>query len=73
LTKQLYNNKEFKLRENCEPQKYALGVKEIWEVDPKVFNKGEITHTRFFEFLTFHSWLAFGFSNLWRKLDVPLW
>jgi len=29
LGKQLYQNPEFKLRENCEPQTYATGIKVI--------------------------------------------
>jgi electron-transferring-flavoprotein dehydrogenase len=45
LTKKLYANKQFKLRENCDTQTYALGVKEIWEVDNNHFDKGLIMHT----------------------------
>lgn len=45
LTKKLYANQQFKLRENCMPQTYGLGVKEVWEVDNEMFEKGSITHT----------------------------
>jgi electron-transferring-flavoprotein dehydrogenase len=32
LTKGLISN--FHLRENCAPQSYGIGIKELWEVDP---------------------------------------
>ena len=28
---ELYKNEDFKLRENCEPQTYATGIKEVWK------------------------------------------
>ncbi|RAI00436.1 electron transfer flavoprotein-ubiquinone oxidoreductase [Acuticoccus sediminis] len=37
--------KEFKLDEGREPQKYGLGMKEIWRVRPEVFQKGLVVHT----------------------------
>ncbi|XP_014249643.1 electron transfer flavoprotein-ubiquinone oxidoreductase, mitochondrial [Cimex lectularius] len=43
LTKGLFN--KFKLRENCEPQSYGLGVKEIWEIKPELHNPGRVEHT----------------------------
>lgn len=43
LTKEI--QKEFNLRKDCDPQIYGLGIKEIWEVDPKVFKKGLVSHT----------------------------
>ncbi|KAF3919377.1 hypothetical protein ABW21_db0205729 [Orbilia brochopaga] len=43
LTKQLC--KTFNLRENSEPQTYGLGVKEVWEVSPEKFRKGEVVHS----------------------------
>jgi electron-transferring-flavoprotein dehydrogenase len=36
LAKQLYN--KLKLRESCEPQTYGIGIKELWEIDPKKCN-----------------------------------
>ncbi|EFC46516.1 electron transfer flavoprotein-ubiquinone oxidoreductase [Naegleria gruberi] len=47
LTKTLYANQKFKLRENCTPQTFALGVKELWEFpeDHPTFDKGLITHS----------------------------
>ena len=43
LTKQVMN--KFDLRSDCQPQTYALGIKEVWEVDPAKFRSGEITHS----------------------------
>ncbi|KAF0976619.1 hypothetical protein FDP41_004518 [Naegleria fowleri] len=46
LTKTLYENVKFKLRENCSPQTFALGVKELWEFPDNhpEFDKGLIMH-----------------------------
>lgn len=43
LTKQVTS--KFDLRSECEPQTYALGIKEVWEVDPDKFRSGEVTHS----------------------------
>jgi electron-transferring-flavoprotein dehydrogenase len=43
LTKQLM--KKYDLRRDSQHQTYGLGIKEIWEVKPEVFKKGEITHS----------------------------
>ena len=43
LTKQLIA--QFDLRKDSDPQTYALGVKEIWEVDPSKHEQGKIVHT----------------------------
>ncbi|XP_076347854.1 electron transfer flavoprotein-ubiquinone oxidoreductase, mitochondrial-like isoform X1 [Tachypleus tridentatus] len=43
LAKQLY--KKFNLRENCDPQTYAIGLKELWEVDPANHHPGRVEHT----------------------------
>jgi electron-transferring-flavoprotein dehydrogenase len=43
LTKQVI--KKFDLRRDSQHQTYALGIKEIWEVKPENFRKGEITHS----------------------------
>ena len=36
---------KYGLDEGKEPQKYGLGMKEIWEIDPAKHNEGEVTHT----------------------------
>ena len=41
----MYQNKNFKLRENCEPQTYAIGLKELWEIDPSKYEEGLVEHT----------------------------
>ncbi|XP_028966863.1 LOW QUALITY PROTEIN: electron transfer flavoprotein-ubiquinone oxidoreductase, mitochondrial [Galendromus occidentalis] len=43
LSKQLYQ--KFNLRENCEPQTYGIGLKELWEVDPKNHHPGRVVHS----------------------------
>ena len=43
LAKQLI--KRFNLEADCEPQKFGLGIKEIWEVDPAKFSAGRVQHT----------------------------
>lgn len=43
LAKQLYT--KFNLRENCEPQTYGIGLKELWEVKPENHHPGRIEHT----------------------------
>lgn len=43
LTKKV--TKKYDLRRDSGPQTYGLGVKEIWEVKPENFKKGEIAHT----------------------------
>lgn len=43
LTKQLFS--KFNLRENCDKQTYALGVKEVWEVDNEHHKPGTVIHT----------------------------
>ncbi len=43
LTKGL--KKHFALDKDCEPQKYGLGVKEIWEIDPAKHQPGLVVHT----------------------------
>lgn len=35
----------FDLCSECEPQKYGLGIKEIWEIDPGQHRSGHIQHT----------------------------
>ncbi|MGH8472302.1 MAG: NAD(P)/FAD-dependent oxidoreductase, partial [Gammaproteobacteria bacterium] len=43
LTKQL--TEHFKLNEGCNPQVYALGLKEIWEIPPGRIAAGTVIHT----------------------------
>ncbi len=43
LTKQLFAR--FALREHCDPQTYAIGVKEIWQIDPAKHRPGTILHS----------------------------
>nr|CAG4643767.1 EOG090X0279 [Lepidurus arcticus] len=43
LAKQLY--KQFNLREECEPQTYAIGLKELWEIEPAKHRPGRVEHT----------------------------
>ena len=43
LAKQLFSR--FKLRENCEPQSYGIGLKELWEVDPALHRPGRVEHS----------------------------
>ena len=43
LAKSLYRT--MKLRENCEPQTYAIGLKELWEIDPSKYEEGLVEHT----------------------------
>ena len=35
----------FDLRENCDPQTYGIGIKELWEVDPEVHEQGTVLHS----------------------------
>jgi len=43
LSKQVIE--KYALDANAEPQKYGLGMKEIWEIDPALHNEGSVTHT----------------------------
>lgn len=43
LTKRL--EKKFNLREGKQPQTYAIGYKEIWQIDPAKHKEGKVTHT----------------------------
>ena len=35
----------FDLRRDADPQTYAIGIKELWEVDPDRHTPGQVTHT----------------------------
>lgn len=43
LTKQVM--KKFELRKDSEPQTYGIGLKEVWEIQPENFVKGQVSHT----------------------------
>src|SRR5947208_9627665 len=43
LTKTLFER--FNLRQGCDPQTYAIGVKELWEVAPEQHHPGLVAHT----------------------------
>ncbi len=43
LTKGLFE--KFRLREECDPQTFGIGIKELWEIDPAKHSQGKITHT----------------------------
>ena len=36
---------KYKLDEGCDPQSYAIGIKELWEVDPQRHEPGLVLHT----------------------------
>lgn len=43
LTKGLFE--KFDMLSNANPQSYAIGIKELWEIDPKKHHQGKIVHT----------------------------
>ncbi|MCR9215119.1 MAG: electron transfer flavoprotein-ubiquinone oxidoreductase [Proteobacteria bacterium] len=43
LTKVLFD--KFNLRENCDPQTFGIGIKELWELDPSQHKEGQIFHS----------------------------
>ena len=43
LTKELWSR--FQLRDGVDPQTYAIGIKELWEIDPARHQPGLIVHT----------------------------
>ena len=43
LAKQLYQR--FNLKQDCTPQTYGIGLKEIWEVDKRKHQPGLVVHT----------------------------
>src|SRR5262249_37903372 len=44
LTKTLFER--FRLREGVEPQKFGLGVKELWQIDPVQHRPGLVIHSQ---------------------------
>lgn len=45
LTKTLFER--FNLRDGVEPQTFAIGIKELWEIDPAKHEEGKVVHTQF--------------------------
>lgn len=45
LAKSLYSNKDLNLREQCEPQTYGIGIKEVWVIDEANWRPGQTEHT----------------------------
>jgi electron-transferring-flavoprotein dehydrogenase len=43
LTKTLFDR--FDLRQDCDPQTYGIGIKELWEVEPAKHCPGKVVHT----------------------------
>src|SRR5690606_18136609 len=43
LTKEL--TRKYKLDEGRDPQKYGIGLKEVWQIDPAKFKKGLVQHS----------------------------
>ena len=43
LTKTLFE--KFDLRDDCDPQSFGIGIKEIWDLDPAKHQEGQIFHT----------------------------
>src|SRR5713101_3794293 len=44
LAKQLMS--KFDLRDGVDPQKFGIGLKELWQVDPATFKKGLVVHSQ---------------------------
>lgn len=43
LSKQIQN--KFNLRDDCDPQTYGIGIKEVWKVRDEVYEPGKVVHT----------------------------
>jgi electron-transferring-flavoprotein dehydrogenase len=43
LTKGLFE--KYRLRKDCDPQTYAIGIKELWEVPARNHHQGRVVHT----------------------------
>ena len=43
LTKSLFER--FGLRQDCDPQTYGIGIKELWQLDPAKHSQGLVMHT----------------------------
>jgi electron-transferring-flavoprotein dehydrogenase len=54
LTKQM--KARFELEANCQPQVYGLGIKELWDIDPKKHKPGRVIHTQGWPLTESDSW-----------------
>jgi len=54
LTKRM--KARFDLEANCQPQVYGLGIKELWDIDPKKHNPGRVIHTQGWPLTESDSW-----------------
>jgi electron-transferring-flavoprotein dehydrogenase len=54
LTKQM--KARFDLEANCQPQVYGLGIKEVWDIDPKRHKPGRVIHTQGWPLTESDSW-----------------
>ena len=36
---------KFNLEADCEPQKFGIGIKEVWQIDPAKFDAGRVRHS----------------------------
>ncbi len=46
----------FDLEANCQPQVYGLGIKELWDIDPKKHVPGRVIHTQGWPLSESESW-----------------
>ena len=54
LTKRM--KAKYDLEANCEPQVYGLGIKELWDIDPKKHKPGRVIHTQGWPLNETNSW-----------------
>ena len=54
LTKQM--KAKYDLEANCQPQVYGLGIKELWDIDPKKHKPGRVIHTQGWPLTESDSW-----------------
>jgi electron-transferring-flavoprotein dehydrogenase len=54
LTKRM--KAQYDLEANCEPQVYGLGIKELWDIDPKKHKPGRVIHTQGWPLNETNSW-----------------
>ncbi|MFM7348383.1 MAG: FAD-binding protein, partial [Erythrobacter sp.] len=54
LTKRM--KARYDLEANCQPQIYGLGIKELWDIDPKKHKPGRVIHTQGWPLSESESW-----------------
>jgi electron-transferring-flavoprotein dehydrogenase len=47
---------KYDLEANCQPQVYGLGIKELWDIDPKKHKPGRVIHTQGWPLTESDSW-----------------